>query len=342
MNSVHIRRTVWIALGSIAMAGLVIAAGSAGIPFSHPKHLEAGADCSVCHPDAAASKSGGDHLLPGTQACLGCHEEKDLKGWGWAPAEAADSRFPGFSHESHLALVEEGCVLCHGALGDPKLAAQGSGEIGHGLCFDCHDGRTRSAECADCHADAGALRPLDHGPEYRHTHQFAARGSSGDCEQCHRQSEQCSECHQGENVLFLTHDRNYRFTHPLDARKHENDCASCHEPESFCNDCHLREGVAPENHAQDWITGSNRHAPEARRDIASCAGCHSQDEPLCVGCHRDATPGRGNDASIHPGGFDGYGVEGPWHEDDAYYCFDCHARATGTNRFCQYCHGSKS
>jgi predicted CXXCH cytochrome family protein len=343
MNSINTRRMGRIALAVLALTALYFAVGAADVPFSHPTHREAGAECANCHPNVAASKSGSDALLPVAQACLECHSQEDLTGWGGVPAgPAALAGFPRFSHQAHLALTEGDCTLCHGALTDPKLAETDQGAPGHTVCFTCHDGGKVSNRCEGCHADVTTLRPLDHGPDYQHTHQFSARGSSGQCESCHRQSELCSQCHQGENVLFLTHDRNYRFTHPLDARKHESDCTSCHEAETFCNDCHAREGIAPESHADNWISGLNRHAVEARRDIAYCAGCHSEGEPVCVGCHRDANPGRGNDRSIHPSGFNDYSVHGPWHDDDGYYCFDCHTRSTAADRFCQYCHGARN
>lgn len=342
MNTNTIRRSGWVALALLALTGLFVASGAADVPFPHMKHKDAGADCATCHANAATSKSGADALLPAAETCLGCHSQEELDGWGGVPVAAAESGFPAFSHEAHLALTKGDCAPCHGALIDPALAGTDRGALGHAACFDCHDGRTAKNECEDCHGDLGALRPPDHGPEYLHSHQFDARGAADRCESCHRQSELCSDCHEGENVLFLTHDRNYVFTHPLDARKHENDCASCHDVESFCNDCHAREGIAPENHAKDWASGLNRHAVEARRDIAYCAACHSQGEPLCVGCHRDANPGRGNDRSIHGSGFGDYDVKGPWHGDDAYYCFDCHSKANAADRFCQYCHGGSN
>lgn len=342
MKKLDIQRIGWITLGLFAVTVVFVAVGSAGIRFPHPTHQEAGAECAVCHAKAATSQTGSDYLLPEAAICLDCHAQEDLDNWGWVAAPAVKSGFPKFSHEAHVALADGNCALCHGALIDPKLSGTGKGEIGHTVCLDCHNGKDLDNSCEGCHADIHRLRPLDHGPDFVHSHQFSARGASDDCEECHRQSEQCSECHQGENVLFSTHDRNFLFTHPLDARKHENDCASCHDIESFCNDCHMREGIAPENHADNWTTGLQKHASEARRDIEYCAACHTEDEPLCIGCHRDATAGRGNDRNIHPSGFDDYDVKGPWHDDDGYYCFDCHMKAGGSNGFCSYCHGSKN
>ncbi len=338
MRRIDCLRFGWISLALIAVTVLFAAVVIAGTRFPHPTHQEAGLECAACHADAATSQKGGDHLIPQAAVCLDCHAQEDLDGWGWSPPPPAKSGFPKFSHEAHIALVDGDCARCHGALIDANLTGTGKGEIGHAVCFECHNGREIDDSCEGCHDNIHTIRPLDHGPDFVHTHQFSARGSSGDCEECHRQSEQCSECHQGENVLFMSHDRNYLFTHAMDARKHENDCASCHEIATFCNDCHMREGIKPANHADNWTTGTQQHASEARRDISNCASCHTEDEPLCIRCHSDRNPGRGNDRSIHPSGFDNIDVKGEWHFDKTYYCFDCHARVGGVDRFCTYCH----
>jgi len=237
------------------------------------------------------------------------------------------------------------CMFCHGALVDPALQVTGRGEPGHPVCFTCHDGEQATNECRQCHARVEDLRPADHQIDFLHTHQFQARGVGETCETCHRQSEQCSECHQGDNVLFRTHPRDYVFTHPLDARKNEHDCLSCHDNQTFCSDCHAESGVRPSNHdSPEWVRfagGPNLHGVEARRDISYCAGCHEAEggDPLCSRCHQDRQLGRGNDRNIHPGNFEDIGVEGPWHDDDGYYCYDCHSRGSQPESFCGYCHG---
>jgi hypothetical protein len=314
--------------------------GAAGLGFPHPKHVEA-TDCATCHEGAAKSTSGKDQLLPAIAVCQTCHEQTDLDMYGWTEPKPKASGFPKFSHEKHLAMAGIDCAHCHGVLANPLLAGTGKGELGHKVCFACHDGKTAGDQCSICHADVRVLRPLNHGVDYRHEHQFLARATEGTCEDCHRQDEQCSECHRGDNVLSLTHDRNYVFTHAQDARKHESDCTSCHDLESFCSSCHAEQGVRPANHDADWTSGANHHATEARRDIAYCASCHEGDLTDCVTCHRDTPGPRGSDRNIHPGGMRDYGVHGPWHDDDSYYCFDCHQKSTpadGSDGFCGYCH----
>jgi len=342
------RRIGLLPVGVLALLGLGLLAYlagwcEAGLLFPHPRHTDI--ECATCHPGAQESESGAESLLPDADACLACHEQTDLEGWDWAVPSPAPSGFPGFSHAKHLDMESVDCAHCHGALSQPVMTGTGKGEPGHDLCFACHEGEKASAECASCHADVDALQPLSHGPDFRKTHSYEARGNGDACAECHRHSETCSECHSGENVLFLTHARNYLFTHAQDARKHVSDCASCHDYESFCVDCHDAMagdfGLKPANHSKDWTTGRNLHAIEARRDISHCASCHEGDLSPCVICHSDRPGPRGGDRNIHPSGFADYDAHGPWHDDDTYYCFDCHdgsGAAEGSDGFCGYCH----
>jgi hypothetical protein len=340
MKRIHLFPLAFSGLIAATLLVFLAGPGTAGLGFPHAKHAEA-ADCATCHEGAAKSQSGKESLLPAIETCKGCHEQADLEMWGWTKAKSRHAELPNFSHEKHLGMPGIDCAHCHGAISNPLIAGTGKGEISHTVCFACHDGKKATDDCASCHADVRVLRPLNHGVDYLHTHQFAGRSSGDACEECHRQDEQCSECHKGDNVLFLTHDRNYIFTHAQDARKHENDCMSCHDLESFCSSCHAAQGVRPANHDQEWITGANRHAIEGRRDMGYCASCHEGDLTVCVRCHRDNPGPRGADRNIHPKGMNEYGVKGPWMDDDTYYCFDCHQKsepAEGSDGFCGYCH----
>jgi hypothetical protein len=330
-------RIAFAILAAVTFVAILWAGGSAALRFPHTIHKDV-ADCNTCHSGATTSKSGKDNLIPQKSVCIDCHTDEDLGNYGWTGPRTISHDIPKFSHAQHLAMEGVDCDRCHGALNDTMMVGTAKGSIGHPVCFACHDGKTAPKECEACHSDMSRLRPLDHDTDYMHTHQFAARGSAGRCEECHRQSESCGECHYGENVLFPSHPRNYAYTHAQDARKHENDCVSCHSNETFCNDCHASEGIRPTNHDNQWTSGANHHAAEAKRDIQYCAACHQEDEPVCVRCHQDRAPGKGNDRSIHPGNFDQYGVHGPWHDDSSYYCYDCHRRSTAPDGFCGYCH----
>ena len=331
-----------VALLGLATAVVLTAGpGGAGLRFPHPVHVEAGLDCATCHEGVETSRSANDPLqVADAEVCLACHEQEDLDMYRWTPPKARRSNFSRFSHEAHLALEGGECGLCHGALLDPAMGGTGRGEPGHPVCLSCHDGEQADDACASCHDNLALARPIDHQADYLHTHQFSARGASDDCAECHRDNDLCSDCHQGENVLFMTHDRNYLFTHAIDARKGEHDCIVCHDMKTFCTDCHLSQRIRPANHNDNWTSGTQRHAVEARRDVGYCASCHEGDLSPCVPCHTDLPGPRGADHNIHPGGFSDYGTKGPWHDDDLYYCFDCHTKDTGMNGFCGYCHAA--
>jgi hypothetical protein len=341
MNTLAAYRTFVALLTVLTLVFVLVGTGGAGLR-PHPVHHEMELECAICHEGAAESESGKDHLLPTQEICIDCHTTEEIEIYGWKVPKRGPSSIPYFSHKAHLAAEGIECATCHGALLDPLLAGTGKGEVGHEICMTCHDGEQVTDACESCHENLQVIRPLDHQPDYLHTHQFTARASAGECEECHRESDSCSECHQGENVLFLTHDRNYLFTHAQDAQKHEYDCIDCHDIGTFCNDCHDAEGIAPSNHfpATDWASlQGGLHAQEARKDIGYCAACH-EEQFVCGACHADNSPGRGNDPNIHPSGFDQYDRKGPWHDDDVHFCFDCHQKGSDPDGFCGYCHSA--
>ena len=76
-------------------------------------------------------------------------------------------------------------------------------------------------------------------------------------------------------------------------------------------------------HPAGWATmgiGPNLHAGEARRNIASCASCHREED--CLTCH-SAQPGSLR-ASPHPAGWRGSAR--------------CKALDRGNRRMCLRCH----
>lgn len=220
MKRIDHLRLLLIALGAVTLAMFLTVNGRAGWVFPHAKHLEAsGVACVDCHTSAAASKSGKDELRPKTDTCINCHTSEDLTNFGYVEPGNRPSGFSKFSHEAHLAKEGVDCARCHGALVDKNIMGTGKGAIGHAVCFECHDGHAAPNECEGCHDNIERVRPLDHEVDYVHTHQFSARGAAQQCEQCHRESTLCSDCHTGDNVLFMTHDRNFIFTHAEPARK---------------------------------------------------------------------------------------------------------------------------
>jgi predicted CXXCH cytochrome family protein len=366
-------------LALVASAAVAFrASGRSPKPFPHAKHLEAGLECANCHA-AAESENLKSSLLPTIEVCQGCHEESDLKEWGWSKIPARKSGFRNFSHQAHLA-QDVTCGSCHstvadrtemGAEGGMPAAGAAGGEgasahpgeesapmhtAGHPLCMGCHDGAKQDNRCETCHSslregrlngmerDPSIMKPMDHHPGFLHDHPFAVRLQGNQCRDCHRQEDYCSTCHQGDNVVSMTHERNWLYTHPLAARKNLHDCTSCHEMNTFCTECHQDRGIQPGNHlAPNWISGL--HAEVARRDIENCASCHDAENAfVCATCHHD-TGGRGDqpNRNIHPSDFRDQAGHGYWHDDENAACFECHdqgARQPGVG-FCGYCHGAK-
>lgn len=183
-----------------------------------------------------------------------------------------------FDHDIHTVDAELECVTCHPGMagGLPHLALMPEASI----CLECHDEDVLVSL---------PEHPTSHAGDYRHQHQFDTRSGGTDCTLCHLESEDCSVCHHGENVDFLSHDRNWLYTHAVTGLKGTEDCASCHEVDSYCTGCHVDFGAEPGSHlSSNWAPLSGgRHAVEGRADLGSCMLCHDGLSPaLCSGCHQ--------------------------------------------------------
>ena len=178
-----------------------------------------------------------------------------------------------FPHRMHVEEMEISCRTCHQLSDKPEEESLAPSPE---TCQECHDPEDVAPYFA-----AGSY----HGPDFRHTHQFEARSAGDRCTICHAGSETCTICHQGENLDLLTHPRDYLFLHPEEARQSQTECMSCHQPAGFCTDCHAAEGVRPGNHSVLGWTRGVIHGAEARRDVAYCAACHDEAQPVCLDCH---------------------------------------------------------
>jgi hypothetical protein len=246
-------------------------------------------------------------------------------------------------------------------------------------CMTCHNGAAAPRECETCHdVPMASLVPASHQPGWTREHGRQARLSDTSCLPCHRAA-QCQECHDGAMLTELAgaglretpftpamegdrgtalervHGLNYRFVHSLEARAKTSDCLSCHELDAgdFCGQCHNpggQLGVRPAWHGgAGWLTagvnsGGGRHADLARRDLENCSVCHEGQgqDPACLLCHMDRTPGKGNDPRTHARGFAADQGEGDFHTDRGASCFSCHVNQTRPNGFCSYCHASRA
>ena len=341
------RKPAWclIPLVLVGVIASVLASNREPIPtssliFDHRLHtVEQSIDCTVCHEKVASSRKAQDRNLPAMEVCGGCHDTDDDKLCGQChrdPEDPVAVELPAptvkFSHERHLKDRVD-CATCHGPIvEEPVIPVMAT-------CMKCHNGLKAESDCALCHEGKQTLGDM-HPAGWRHAHAEQATLDREWCATCHTNQKFCLDCHRGDNLTGEIHSLNYQFTHGLDAQGKESDCARCHDRRTFCNDCHESQNRMPLAHSTlAWRT---EHSQAARKDIENCASCHDQADPTCArsGCHRDSDGIRGTDPRFHatdPGRFD---THGPWHNDDSYFCFNCHASNHRMGEgFCGYCHG---
>ena len=349
---------------------------------------DVGAECTTCHA-AEESATARDRLLPTMDTCAECHDVEDDDACTMCHPDldaAGEIDLPAreilFVHQSHLKYEGVSCVTCHEGMARVTETA-GHHAPAMGTCSTCHiDGKAPDA-CEACHTDLAHLKPETHAYGWALEHGRSVRAGDSSCAPCHSEAG-CEECHDSAQIpagkrvvgsltafapqldgtagmiLKGAHQIDYVFTHPLEARGKDRECALCHETERFCTDCHEEQaGVSPTWHGgPGWGaiaggvgTGGGRHAEMAKRDMESCAACHGYqgDDPVCVLCHADRTPGKGNDPKTHGPRFKSQAGHGDFHSDPNAICYNCHASGlTGVGRtsgggpgFCGYCHGVK-
>jgi len=301
--------------------------------------------CRACHPIDRAQP---ELVVQGAPpvACRTCHAGY-VNG---APVARVYQTPPPlkFDHSAHRAAP---CESCHGDLRTVALATTQQLPT-MAACLRCHTKGVDERHCADCHLAKlgglietsfphGTLVPAHdglgdaHGPGFKDHHTQEARQVGATCTACHDRSE-CVACHQGVVKPMEFHPGNYLLTHAVDARRGKPDCSACHRAQSFCVGCHEREGLGTRGdtqfsasdpsrafHPPGWATtgvGPNLHAREARRNVASCASCHREND--CLTCH-SAQPGAPR-ASPHPAGWRGSAR--------------CKALDRGNRRMCLRCH----
>jgi len=322
-------------------------------------------DCMACHDGETASEE-----------CGTCHQDPDNP-----VAFVSPEREILFNHTVHLETQGLECAACHQGYNEIDYAAQSAHPFPYMAdCMKCHDGVTAKEDCQLCHSRVESLLPVSHTPDWKRLHGTSVRSGDMSCRMCHDDT-YCQECHdavnlieahkkstdrfspyapvisgRGSSVLKKVHDLNYRFTHAIDARSKSQDCRTCHELSTFCNNCHEHEGDflngKPAWHSgPDWGaisgavgTGGGKHAQMAKRDISQCAACHDEqgEDPVCLMCHRDIRPGKGNDPKTHERNIGDRIGEDYWHEDDMAACYNCHQRESMAGiGFCGYCHGAR-
>lgn len=311
--------------------------------FSHATHVK-GAElpCSTCHESVETSRTTRDLNIPARALCLDCHDAEEIPG-DWGPkARASLLDMPPahlhFSHERHLAVPGTTCESCHAGVESVDLAT-----VEHlpsmEQCIGCHVEQGAPTDCRSCHPKgrggtirtsypSGILIPDDHGAHWLKQHGAEAERDLGSCASCHAQ-EDCLSCHDGA-IPPTFHAGNYLAKHPQDAMANSPQCASCHRLERFCRDCHFQSQVTFGNpliagltgsfHPQDWLIPgqSDFHGNVARKNLASCSGCHAQQD--CVSCHAFYTGA----PRIHPPGWAGSRRMRQLRDANIATCLQCH------------------
>lgn len=296
-------------------------------------------ECRACHP---IDRSQPDKVVAGapTAKCVACHP-------GWTPTSAVARVYltPTPLKFDHAAHAKTACARCHGDMTKVDLATTKQLPT-MASCLACHTNGTQERHCADCHVTRpggaiqtefphGTLIPRNTGLGDSHRLGFAkdhaqeARQVEATCTACHDRSE-CVACHQGVTKPMEFHAGNYLLAHAVEAKRGTPDCSACHRAQTFCVGCHERSGLtarvdtdfSSETPGRQFHPASfaTRHAPEARRNITSCASCHREED--CLRCHSNQMGSMR--ASPHPAGWRGSAR--------------CKALDRGNRRACLRCH----
>ncbi len=315
----------------------------------HAVHVRNGVNCTVCHGDMSAGDADALHL-PTNPICVDCHKDSHA-----GEADKADclschqeeeaptalrhlKKSLTFDHKRHLKETGGQCVTCH-----KNAATKDSARTGAiptmSDCAQCHQPWLDELRCEACHNNLVRypLQPVTHQAhigDFLRRHGAEARTAVDRCSQCHTQTF-CADCHDKRAPVALhlqwadridrnfIHEPNFVQRHAPEARIEGPLCISCHS-ESECLGCHTAAGRGPGGlnpHPRGWASltpgNGNRHGVEARRDILSCASCHSgPGADLCIDCHAVGRPG----GSPHPSG---YSAGGRLRQDQP--CVRCHA-----------------
>lgn len=318
--------------------------------FSHRFHVaEQEFECSSCHIDIESSSKAVDDNLPTMDECGSCHDVEDDETCGLCHLIADEpeaiertEREILFNHQFHLDNNVD-CMTCHSGI-DNSPAAGRHFLPSMKICLDCHNGQKADNSCAKCHSGNITLSDI-HPLDWRHQHGDKASSDMNYCLDCHSQNQFCLSCHFGDNTNRQIHELNFQFTHGLDAQSKNADCAKCHSRQMFCVSCHESGNRMPLAHSTTgWI---NLHGQAAKDDVENCASCHNSGDPTCAesGCHNDFDGILGTNPKIHTNDLSLFDSEqGPWHNNDDYYCYQCHiSTEIGFFRvgFCGYCHTLK-
>ncbi len=222
-----------------------VTAANVDTAFSHAVHVEAGADCEVCHEGVAESDATDWDWKVSMEECAGCHEAdgSDLGGCEACHAGMGRDTMPA-NHDGGLWIRQHGAFGIDGVRCPSEPAKD---------CALCHT----ESSCDSCHARS---LPMDHTEAWRtRGHGFAASMERERCDTCHKE-DSCVRCHQTAT--------------PISHRGIWGGATSAH-----CGSCHLPLG------ADDGCATCHRSAPSHRLATSIPGGTHPGSSSDCRSCH---------------------------------------------------------
>ncbi len=287
------------------------------LSFNHKLHIEAEINCTTCHVGIDVSEAPSNRYFPKMTVCQTCHDGAQEHN----TCETCHTKLELLRPENH--------VWPDWKRQHKRFVVSGQHEND---CLSCHS----EASCQECHSAAQivmtskpAPRPLLEGRQLQFSRSLL--------------------------TSQRIHENNYIFWHGIDHKARTMECATCHNKQTFCNDCHDNRQDAgfaspiPASHSQvDFVRlgvggGGGKHAKLAKKDIEACMSCHdfNGQDPACLLCHTDRTPGLGNDPRTHTARFMRTD-KGDYHDNPDASCYNCHidTQQEGVG-FCGYCHGAK-
>jgi len=161
---------------------------------------------------------------PSRDACEKCHTTYRQV------APSGDLLIP---HKAHVEVLGMECATCHKNLVH-SLNRRGFNRPEMEDCLkQCHDGKTASNECQDCHTQKNT--PASHKDKaWLQLHGEKAKFEN--CDQCHDWTpDYCTECHKQRPA---SHVGNWKEGHAGPAKERGDGCLVCHDKQKFCGECH--------------------------------------------------------------------------------------------------------
>ncbi len=290
------------------------------LTYSHKLHVvDNGIDCLTCHSGINATTTTSGNFIPEMKVCFQCHNDTQNK-CSTCHTNPENARpFPVekkdivFSHKAHLPRVKNDCTYCHTRISLETKPAPGNLPTMQ-VCLTCHQKDYNTLNCSKCHTGLNTisikrLSRFTHNAGFKKNHGILARTDISTCEQCH-QTSFCDTCHNTNAKILpavrypeapqrqLIHRGDWLAVHSIDANEDPSSCYRCHSA-SNCRQCHIRKGVAAgtsSNSASPHPAGTdflfNTASPQfhgrlARRNINTCAACHSGGtDAVCIQCHK--------------------------------------------------------